>query len=242
MTTCKEYHSYEQYVWVIIQNQCFPKSLIPKLEYKRIKINIMLDYYHYIKKKYNCKSTESDIKTNELRLVMLYNDLKELNEKVLYQPSIRYIKSGLMSNIDSSVNSINRLLIPNNYNFDILYILMKFRQCSIIDPTGIPYYTVKQDIDIALYGLDTTDSHERKIGVENNLWVTDEYNTHKERNYYSYVSRNTDVFTYGGFGDRNYRIRIKPDYIKKLEHHYNLLCLCGIVHNNEYVCDYILTL
>jgi hypothetical protein len=239
IVTCKEYHNYEQYIWGIIQYQYFPKSLISRLNYKHIKTNIALDYYHCIKRKYHCISKiEKQIVGLELYIISLYDELKQFNKNILPDnTSILSIKEELAKTHYSIEDILNKTGIDDYRNFGLKQILITFKQHSIIDPTGVPYYTIKKDIDMALYGLDETDPNERKIGIKNNKWVTQVYDAHNDyqHNNYLLVRRISDICEdcYSP-----YRIHVKPDYIKNLETQYNILCVCGTVHDVKYNCGF----
>jgi hypothetical protein len=227
ISTCKEYHIYEQYIWGIIQADYFPTSLIPKIDYKHIRSKIALDYYYFLKSKCNCLQThEKEIAEDEAYMVNRYNELMEINNNSSNgKIRLLIIKEDLKSLRNSRESRLANIPISNDR-----YRLLNLSQCSIMDPTGVPYYTIKQDIDMALYGLDKFDPYESKIGGENNKWITGEYNNIREYDYDSDEETkepSPPIFEYhNNHLGIKYRFRIKPQYIKDIENKCAKKCSC----------------
>jgi hypothetical protein len=224
IATCKEYHIYEQYVWGIIQADYFPASLISKLDYKHIRSKMALEYYYFLKKKYNgLLLQEKEIAEDEGYMVKRYDELKKMNNS-LNDIQVNSIKQELKALRNTRTASLAKIPVS-----DDRYRLLNLTQCSIMDPTGVPYLTIKQDMDMAIYGLDENDPYEKKIGIENNKWVTGEYNERIEYNYDSddeTSESDTDIFEYNDPWEYRYRIRIKPQYIKDIENQGAKKCSC----------------
>jgi hypothetical protein len=220
IVTCKEYCVYEKYVWGIIQIRYFPNSIIPNTDYKNIKINMSLDYYYFLK---NCVTPkeeksieEKSIEEDEEYMLKRYDEFNCINENSVHR-SIR------IGTINGELRALRetRLISLNELNEGHKNRLIDMLHCSIVDQSGVPYYTIKQEMDIAIYGLDETNPRERKIGIEYNKWVTGEYNEDQEFDYDSDTEvriSNTPIFEYyNNRIDGRCRVRIKPNYIKKLE-------------------------
>ena len=225
IATCKEYHIYEQYVWGIIQAEYFPTSLIPKLDYKNIRSKMSLGCYYFLKNKYDESSPqEKEIAEDEGYMVKRYEELNKINNNSVNASHLNSIMGELSSLRNTRASSLAK--IPDS---DDKYRLLNLTQSSIIDPTGVPYHTIKQDMDMALYGLDENDPHERKIGIENNKWITGEYNDRIDYNYDSddeTPESDTSMFEYSHPWEGRYRFRIKPQYIKDIENQCVKNCSC----------------
>jgi hypothetical protein len=219
---------YEKYMWAIIQTEYFPRSIIPSIDYKSIKSSIALDYYYYMRDKEEpmCNH-EANIRDDEQFMVKRYAELAELQPCMMnYKLHVSSIKGelrALRKTRDASLNEMHTLKQSRLTNLAV---------CSIVDPDGVPYYTIKPEMDISLYGLNKTDETESLIGIENNKWITGEYN---EKRIYEFDPDSEanepepPIFEYyNNHYDTYYRTRIKPYYIINLTEQLMRRALCDL--------------
>jgi hypothetical protein len=181
-----------------------------------------LDYFYHLKNSRYEVCGELKFVEAERLMVMKYEELKNI-KKMISREAIKMELRSLRSIRAYNFNKIRET------DMDLF---INFKQYSIVDPTGVPYYTIKKDIDMALYGLDKTDPYDYKIGIENNKWTTGEYNGKYEK----YIDTDSflddesadlilsrsglPIFEYYNDRTGRYRIRIEPQYIIDLRYPY----------------------
>lgn len=210
-TSTKYYKLYPD-IWGIAQHQEYPYSLIPASDYIDIRANIALDYFYAIVRN-NLKNDPNWLKING-----------EENHMVKINAELEYLKPNHMSYEIRRITHKNELNAGNARNLVILddttdsrfsQFLFSFLAVSKRMTTGIPYFTIKQDIDSRLYGWDPLDNPFEYETTRK--WITGEYHDSWENGVYDgndddseFEFKRASVY---GVNDYVYsRRRIRPDY------------------------------
>lgn len=210
-TTCKQYMEYYPYIWKFYQKQYFPKSIIPKIDYKTIRLQASLDCYHFIlfNRDYTNNVCWHEINEDDKTLRRISDDLGRLTiNSINYR--VRLITN--KRNMISCHGTRNEYLSESDEKMKDFLETYSFN--SLTDDSGTKYLTIKPDLDMRLYGFDPKIPEERKKGDIKIKWVTGEYNEFRDYNIRAYDDEEPGFEYYWGddrYGD-HYRVRIRPDY------------------------------
>jgi len=182
LTCCKKFMSMIHYFWIEFQKKMLPHSIIPitKNDYKTFTLNASLDKYYFYYDKFDLYT----INIYENRIVNLTKELGKLMPDGLnYEVRLFTHKKER----ESTYHDRNDILI--DLAEDVVDFLVYFRHNSITDYEGKTYFTVKQKMDMRLYGFNPDIPEEKKKGEIVIKWITGEYNTSRN---YDLSSRNYD--------------------------------------------------
>lgn len=206
ISTCKEYVSYEKYIWGFIQSQVQPISIIPPtpLNYKIIKQNIANDLYYFRIANMLGSEVYKNINSDEKQILKLLNIIKYYK-----QHSIGY----RMHKYEIAATLKTRNTIIERETANVAAIFEDSRSFSEINPAdNLPFYTIKPDMDMRYYGYNPDIEEEQKMGAIKIKWITGEYNTRAEYDYGS-DDDNSEYDYYDVPGPyARYRIRKRPYY------------------------------
>lgn len=210
-TLCKEYMTYYQYIWGIIQSYYHPKSIIPNNDYLAIRQNIAINSWY-------SKINELNIKeyVHWARMETYEKIIQKKSQEIsLLVPSyIDYKWKKSLYQLEIHTNKENRE--RSFYNCEKYHWLIEYYKFfSERDFNGNLYYIIKPELDMRLYGLNPEnkkDEQKWKVGLK---WITGVYNNTRE--YYDVETDNDETdddepYYYDHTGDRIYRYRVRPDW------------------------------
>ena len=222
-TICKEYMTYYQYIWDIIQSYYHPKSIIPNNDYLAIRQNIAINNWY-------SKINELNIKeyVHWARMETYEKIIQKKSQEIsLLVPSyIDYKWKKSLYQLEIHTNKENRE--RSFYNCEKYHWLIEYYKFfSERDFNGNLYYIIKPELDMRLYGLNPEnkkDEQKWKVGLK---WITGVYNNTRE--YYDVETDNAEtdnaetdddeLYYYNNYfydhdyeDDRSYRYRVRPDW------------------------------
>jgi hypothetical protein len=209
-TICKEYMTHYKYIWGIIQNYYFPRSIIPTNNYLEIRNNCGIDKW-WFRLDYLQLNVEdgyepwSNIIKYDNIIDKRSNDLKKLSTSGhMYQ----YTKVTHLSEIRSLKNE--RADAFNVCTVEVQNLINDFKFLSLDDY----YINNKPELDMRLYGLNPSNQDDIKKWEEGIKWVKGEYNDYCEFDFDIMEIRNYDIYKYDMNGAGNeYRYRVKPEWM-----------------------------
>ena len=207
-STSTKYNKLYPNIWGIFQTRAFPLSIIPQTEYKTIRDSVALDEYYMILRD-QAKNDINWLKINieETHMIKINAELEYLQPKHMSY-EIRYIthKNELNAGQDRNLEILNEttdIRLPR-YLFSFLCVSKKML-------TGIPYFTIKKDIDSRLYGWNpVTNPIEYETSRK---WITGEYHDSYEYGEYGDIQQDPEYkYKMNSYGRLNRRYRIRPNY------------------------------
>ena len=197
-------------IWGIFQTRAFPLSIIPRTEYKTIRDSVALDEYYMILRNYAKKDINwLKINIEETHMIKINAELDYLQPKHMSYKT-RYITN---KNELNAGHDRNLEILDETTDIRLPKYLFSFLSVSKKMTTGIPYFTIKKDIDSRLYGWN---QNTNPIEYETSRkWVTGEYHDSYEYGEYSDIQKDPEYkyeSSYGAYGPLNRRFRIRPNY------------------------------
>jgi hypothetical protein len=209
--TSTQYRKLYPDVWSIFQTRAFPLSIIPATDYKDIRRAVALHDYYSILRNNNILTDINYRRVNkeENHMEKMNTELEYLKPNhILYE--IRYIthKNELNAGQDRNVAE----LLDDDTDVRLLRHLNLFLDVSKKNIYGVPYFTIKEDLDCRIYGLNPATNIEC-YNIKRK-WITGEYNDLDEEGDFNDGHEQDPAFIYESnvYGMYIARHRIRPSY------------------------------
>jgi hypothetical protein len=209
-TLCKDFIKQNYpHIWGIMQSRYFVKSLIPNTDYLTIRQNIAIDYWYY--KLCNYKAHVYDKWNDVVCDDITIQDRSKLLHK-LHPSCMEYIcrKNTHLREI-RAVKETREYSI-NQVSEEICELIDIYIYYSHKDFTNVPYYTIKPDLDMRLYGYIPENKYDEEKWDIHVKWITGQYNQRPDYDYDVHIDRE-EIYDYIlDDDDQQYRVRKRPDW------------------------------
>ena len=210
--TSTQYRNLYPDVWHIFQTREFPLSIIPSTDYKTIRTSVALNEYYSILRDNNILNDMNYRRVNkeEKHMEKINTELENLKPKHMSYVN-RYItpKNELNAGRERNVNELDDAIDDR-----LLRYLNLFLGVSKKNIYGAPYFTIKEDIDCRIYGLNP-DTNIECYNIKRK-WITGEYNDLDEdvdfNNYDGHDHDPDFIYESNVYGMYITRRRIRPSY------------------------------
>ena len=212
-TLCKEFIEYYPYIWGVIQNNIFKKSLIPETDYVTIRnsisIKIYTDVLHY--NNWHTSNSWKEIEEDDRLIKQRSNDLLQLKNTYPGYEGCIYAKNthlGEICAMKKTRETSYKKLLPS-----VKSLINVFKWCSNTDFTKEKYLTIKPNIDMRLFGFDPETVYGKKCAIDCYKWLTYKYNEYYDYDYDRYERKDYDTYMYEYSNeDGHYRYRKRPSW------------------------------